>query len=69
MGVSSKRSCYFAEKERKKKPNMHYYILILGTLKSISPWISLLGRVWVMRVRLFVTIQSMEFSRPEYWSG
>ena len=54
------------KKKNKKRALLRPYI---GHLKSISPWISLLGRVWVMRVRLFVTIQSMEFSRPEYWSG
>ena len=40
--------------------------------QQMSTWVS--GEKWksLSRIRLFVTpwtIQSMEFSRPEYWSG
>ena len=43
-----------------------------------SPWLNLfLGIVflfiaivnWIILVSLIVPVQSMEFSRPEYWSG
>ena len=52
-------------KEYKKAVYCHpAYLTYMQSFVLFCSFMKLLSHIW-----LFVTIQSMEFSRPEYWSG